>query len=129
MTAEMTARLTKAHSKARVNELEALGWTLSDALTEPGATEPYEYLLTWPHSTPRPFEEFAVVRVAAVRDRARIAQGTEGILREPRLGDIGTVVHRHPRTSGINAYEVECVGQEGHTIWLATFTHDELVHQ
>jgi hypothetical protein len=43
--------------------------------------------------------------------------------RAPRVGDVGTVVDIVPNVS---AYLVECIGDGGLTIWLASFDEAEL---
>ena len=52
----------------------------------------------------------------------RSFDGTAGVMREPRIGDIGTIVHEYDR----KAFIVECVDADGLTVWLADFTSDEI---
>ena len=46
-------------------------------------------------------------------------------MREPRVGDIGTICHEHTSDSAA-LLVVEMVNQEGLTVWLADFDRDEL---
>ena len=68
------------------------------------------------------FNELDCVVVRALQSPTRHVDGTEGIKRQPRVGDQGTVVH----VLGSNAYVVESVDHAGMTIWLADFSVDEL---
>ena len=66
--------------------------------------------------------EHDVVRVARLLTTSRPFDGSTGVLREPRIGDVGAIVHvlaeRH--------FVVECVDASGRTVWLADFVADEL---
>lgn len=73
-----------------------------------------------------PIEELDVVRVVALRNIDRSFEGTEGVKREPRVGDRGTVVHAHPTGSHEAAFIVEAVAPDGHTLWVADFVASEL---
>lgn len=66
-------------------------------------------------------EEYSIVRVIKINEPARLFDGTEGVKRYPRIGDIGTVVHKAD-TGCI----VEFVGRDGMTVWLADFTYEEI---
>jgi hypothetical protein len=71
--------------------------------------------------------EYDVVRVVRLEPRAREYTSSEGYGRDPRVGDIGTIVHdygegRDDRTPVC----VECSAESGHCIWLADFERDEL---
>ena len=69
------------------------------------------------------FRELDVVRVVHLADPARAYDGSEASRRPPRIGDTGTVVHvLGPGAS----YLVECVREDGYTIWLAEFHAAEL---
>ena len=47
--------------------------------------------------------------------------------RSPRIGDTGTIVNIVPSSvTNEDAYLVECVGEDGNTIWLAFFKADQL---
>lgn len=71
-------------------------------------------------------EELDVVRVVRLRTAERPYDGTEGVLRAPRLGDEGTVVLAAARGDADGTVMVECVDADGMTIWLADFATDEL---
>jgi len=47
-------------------------------------------------------------------------------LRQPEIGDTGTVVHIGETRSGENIYVVQCVARGGYTLWLADFTLSEI---
>jgi len=66
-------------------------------------------------------DELSIVRVVKLNTSDRRFDGTEEVKRPPRVGDIGTVVHK---VGGLNI--VESVDRDGLTIWLADFTSDEL---
>ncbi len=70
----------------------------------------------------RELVEYAVVRVTRLLRSDRDFQGTEGVCRRPQIGDLGTIVFVYEPT----AFAVECVDQDGMTVWLADFSADEL---
>lgn len=72
-----------------------------------------------------PFKELDVVHIVKLTCAERAIEGTEGIVRQPQVGDTGTVLlvledlnHRQ--------YLVECVDPSGYTVWIADFEEDEL---
>jgi hypothetical protein len=70
------------------------------------------------------FNELDVVVVRELLTGHRHVDGTAGVVRQPYLGDIGTVVHVHDSKNFI----VECIDSDsGYTLWLAEFHADELV--
>ena len=71
-------------------------------------------------------EERDVVRVVRLRAAERPYDGTEGVLRAPRLGDEGTVVLAAAKGDASATVMVECCDADGGTIWLADFAADEL---
>lgn len=71
-------------------------------------------------------EERDVVRVVRLRAAERPYDGTEGVLRAPRLGDEGTVVQAAAKGDASATVMVECCDADGGTIWLAEFAADEL---
>ena len=74
-------------------------------------------------------EEYEVVRVAKLLGGERHVDGTEGAVRQPEIGDLGTVLERlGPTEDGFECYIVECVGEGGVTVWLADFSGAELEH-
>ncbi|ASY87342.1 hypothetical protein C7T86_20295 [Xanthomonas citri pv. malvacearum] len=69
--------------------------------------------------------EFDLVRVIANIPDARIDHDFSQ--RSPQIGDLGAVVVVHAVQPGREAaFAVECVGSEGHTIWLADIFTSEL---
>ena len=52
--------------------------------------------------------------------------GSAGIRRPPRAGDIGAIVHDYGSKGSIGPFVVEMVNQDGLTVWLADFEADEL---
>lgn len=69
------------------------------------------------------FGELDIVLVRALRSAVREVDGTPGVVRQPRVGDQGTIVH----VLAPDRYIVESVDDAGHTLWLADFDTDELV--
>lgn len=122
----MATRFAKAHSVESVQRLQDAGWILVTTIAAPGETDPAEYVLEWPHSSEPPYRELSTVKVVKLLVESREYQGTEGLARAPQVGDTGAIVHRHQPQTGVQAYDVECVGRQGETLWLATFQHDEL---
>jgi hypothetical protein len=68
------------------------------------------------------FKELDIVVVRSLRREVRPVDGTEGIRRQPLVGDVGTVVH----VLGPADYVVECVDTDGRTAWVADLNVDEL---
>jgi hypothetical protein len=66
---------------------------------------------------------YDVVQVVALRDD-RFSKASADYERNPCIGDIGTIieVYSHPEP----AFEVECSGSNGSTIWLAAMYPEEL---
>lgn len=118
----MSTRPYKVHSMTKAEELQRVGWIISNAIVGAGEVEPYEYILDWPHDHAPPYHELSIVEVVRVTNLSM----AEGAGRAPQIGDVGAVVHCFPYNGKTNVYEVECVGGAGETIWLATFTHDDL---
>ena len=72
-------------------------------------------------------KEYDVVRVAKLLPHPREYTSSEGYARDPRVGDIGTIVHDYGQGSDESAPVcVECSAPSGHCIWLADFERDEL---
>jgi len=63
-----------------------------------------------------------IVQVCKLRTPSRHVDGTDGVCRQPRVGDRGTVVFPLDAAKFI----VESVDPEGNTVWLADFLRDEL---
>jgi hypothetical protein len=69
------------------------------------------------------FAELDVVVVSKLLVPDRRVDGTQGCVRQPCLGDDGTIVH----VLGPHDFIVECVDpNSGYTLWLADFKADEL---
>ncbi|GLV59196.1 hypothetical protein KDH_60240 [Dictyobacter sp. S3.2.2.5] len=68
-------------------------------------------------------EEFDVVRIVKLLNQKHIIDGDDAIIREPQVGDVGTIVMVYQQGAG---YCMECVDDDGWTIWLANFTPEEL---
>ena len=74
-----------------------------------------------------PLRELDVVRVVYLAPHPREYTGSEGFAREPRIGDIGTIVHDYGEGRNARAPVcVECSAESGHCIWLADFDRDEI---
>jgi hypothetical protein len=73
------------------------------------------------------FHQYDVVKVAALLEAERHIIGTEGVSRQPRIGNIGTILEIPKMPVGMKqVYVVECIDLEGYTIWLADFVGEEL---
>src|SRR5437762_14125799 len=75
---------------------------------------------------PSVFNELDHVQVVRLRHPTREVDGTERVRRQPRVGDCGTVVSLLQRGSDPPGYYVECVDDDGLTVWLTEFDRDEL---
>lgn len=67
-----------------------------------------------------------VVRVARLDVTDRPYDGSPGTMRAPRIGDEGTVVWVDEEGPARGSAMVECVADDGTTIWLSDFTEHEL---
>lgn len=67
-----------------------------------------------------------VVRVARLDATDRPHDGSPGTVRAPRIGDEGTVVWVDEEGPALGHALVECVADDGATIWLADFAEHEL---
>lgn len=70
--------------------------------------------------------EYDVVRVVKLQKENRPFDGTAGVMRPPRIGDVGAVVHEYKPEDLTAPVRVENVDEKGMTIWLADFVRDEL---
>jgi hypothetical protein len=68
------------------------------------------------------FRELDVVCVCRLLAPSRTIDGTLDVRRQPRVGDIGAIVHALSEDEFI----VECVDADGLTVWLADFASSEL---
>jgi len=74
------------------------------------------------------FDEYDVVRVCRLLVPDRPFQGSPGVSREPRVGDVGAIVQvaASSTDAGAATYIVECVADNGYTVWMADFSAAEL---
>lgn len=72
------------------------------------------------------FEAREEVRVVRLRTAQRPFDGTDGALRAPQIGDVGSVVQAAPTNDANATVLVACVATDGATLWRAEFTPDEL---
>lgn len=70
-------------------------------------------------TTPR---EQDVVRITSIGTAERTVDGSPGVVRQPVVGDMGTIVH----VVGPTRFIVECVDGEGQTLWISDFDLDEI---
>jgi len=70
--------------------------------------------------------EFDTVRVVELHEPSRSFDGTSGVARPPRVGDVGAVVHILDPDGPTAPVIVESVNDKGETVWLAEFSRDEL---
>jgi len=68
------------------------------------------------------FNELDTVVVRALATPTRHVDGTDAVKRQPRVGDLGTIVY----VLGPGFYVVESVDAAGMTVWLADFRAAEL---
>ncbi len=76
--------------------------------------------------SPSVLNELDHVQVVRLHHPTREVDGTQRVRRQPRVGDFGTVVLLLQRGSAPPGYYVECVDDDGLTVWLAEFDRDEL---
>ena len=70
--------------------------------------------------------EYDVVRVINLKIADRPYDGTASVMRPPRIGDVGTVLHEYRPEDSTGPVVVESSDENGRTIWLADFERDEL---
>ena len=68
---------------------------------------------------------YDVVQIAKLGSQAR-SDAWKINERAPRVGDSGTIVEVNQMEGQPDSYIVECVDEDGHTVWLAEFSSDEL---
>lgn len=71
-------------------------------------------------------QEYDIVEIRGLRQSSRAYDGTDGVMREPKVGDRGIVVHILGEDEEEMKYVVECVNPAGLTVWLADFWESEL---
>jgi hypothetical protein len=72
------------------------------------------------------FQLFSRVRVSRLLAPQRAVSGSGAKTRQPKVGDIGTVVEYFGNIDGAT-YLVESVDANGETVWMAEFSAQELV--
>ena len=72
------------------------------------------------------FQLYTRVRVSRLLTPQRAVSGSGASVRQPQVGDTGTVVEYFGNLEGAT-YLVESVDAEGATVWLAEFSAQELV--
>jgi hypothetical protein len=109
-------------SKQIAQELQRLGSTakLSQGLKHRAFTLARQLMQALP------IEELDMVRVVAIHRESREHEGTESVKRQPRVGDVGAVVHVYSSAAGKSLFAVEAVNKEGLTLWVADFQGTEL---
>ena len=70
--------------------------------------------------------EYDVVRVARLSRADRPFDGTDGVRRPPRVGDVATICHEYDPADPGAMVAVEMVDDDGRTVWSADFERDEL---
>jgi hypothetical protein len=70
-----------------------------------------------------PFHRADIVRIARLAEDERDVDGTLDPPRQPRIGEIGTIVDQ----VGDDIYLVERCTDDGRTLWIAEFLAAELV--
>jgi hypothetical protein len=70
--------------------------------------------------------EYDTVRVVRLGNLERQFQGTEGVCRSPKVGDLAVIVHEYDPDNPAAPVAVEMLDDEGYTVWLADFEKDEL---
>ncbi|QDU36970.1 hypothetical protein Mal4_12730 [Maioricimonas rarisocia] len=70
--------------------------------------------------------EHDTVRVAQLLTPQRPFDGTEGVSRSPRVGDVATICHEYDPDDSEAPVSVEMVDGQGNTVWLADFHRTEL---
>ena len=70
---------------------------------------------------------YSLVRVIRLNTPERHISGHEGLVRQPRVGDIGCIVEVVDDMVNKEVYTVENADVGGFTIWLADFQQNELI--
>jgi hypothetical protein len=66
--------------------------------------------------------ELDVVRITSIGTVERTVDGSPGVVRQPVIGDLGSIVHVLSPTRFI----VECTDSDGLTLWISDFDLDEV---
>ena len=72
------------------------------------------------------FPLYSMVEVIQLITPERHVTGNEGLVRQPRVGDMACIVDILSDKENEEAYIVENVDESAFTIWLADFKHGEL---
>lgn len=70
--------------------------------------------------------EYDIVRVVKLIQADRPYDGTEGVRRPPKVGDVATIGHEYDPKDLTAVVAVEMVNGDGLTVWLADFERTEL---
>jgi hypothetical protein len=70
--------------------------------------------------------EYETVRIARLLKADRVINGTEGVMRQPAIGDVATICHENDPSDPSASVVVEMCDREGNTVWLADFEREEL---
>lgn len=76
-------------------------------------------------STPAKFNEGQTARVTALKQPTRKISGSEGVARQPRIGDVAEVVAATLASEGAQVVTAELI-EDGKIVWRAEFAADEL---
>jgi len=71
-------------------------------------------------------KELDSVRVVRLLQAERPYDGTQSVMRPPRVGDTGAIVHVYATEGEAAVYIVESVDADGYTVWLADFRAEEI---
>ena len=71
-------------------------------------------------------QEYDVVRSTRLLTPSRENSGTETVMRQPQVGDVGTIVYVLHDAGTDSKYVVECGDEDGMTVWFRDFNHNEL---
>ena len=66
------------------------------------------------------------MRIVRLLTESRHYDGTDGVRREPEVGDVAIIAHEYDPEDPRGPVAVEKVDPDGNTIWLADFDRDEL---
>ena len=67
-------------------------------------------------------EQFDVVKIISIH-KENIVSGSAQNMRRPKIGDLATIIEIYQDPKG---YELECVDNDGNTIWISAFSLTEI---
>lgn len=70
--------------------------------------------------------EYDLVRIVKLEYLNRPYEGTETVMRPPKVGDVATICHEYDPENAKSKVAVEMVDSHGNTVWLADFDRCEL---